>query len=373
MPDLKLGILGAANSGKSSLVHRFLTGTYIQEESPEGGRFKKEVIIDGQSYLLLIRDEGGPPEMQFTHWCDAVIFVFSLENEESLLTAHQYYLKMAHYRNMNDIPFILVGTQDYVNETNRPRCVDESRAHSLARELKNCPYYETSSIYGHQVERVFQEACQKVANLRSQMLLTMSNIVNANCPQNNRPTTPQSNLNIQPPNTTSSLRLLTGSHMSNGNVPPNVLSSISLTSLNTNNPVNTTGNMQTQLPQNGVSSAISNAVVSATLSINGNTSNSSSNNVLTSNNSNTSPQVSNSNSSSANNTPQSQMQQQQQQNIGSNQTTLAFYLANPHLLNSAALHSTSFPTSNNSNNSITSQNTPNIYNVRTFQIYRSFK
>lgn len=29
-----------------------------------GGRFKKEVIIDGQSYLLLIRDEGGSPEMQ---------------------------------------------------------------------------------------------------------------------------------------------------------------------------------------------------------------------------------------------------------------------------------------------------------------------
>lgn len=29
-----------------------------------GGRFKKEVAIDGQSYLLLIRDEGGPPEMQ---------------------------------------------------------------------------------------------------------------------------------------------------------------------------------------------------------------------------------------------------------------------------------------------------------------------
>ena len=36
----------------------------IQEESPEGGRFKKEVVVDGQSYLLLIRDEGGPPEIQ---------------------------------------------------------------------------------------------------------------------------------------------------------------------------------------------------------------------------------------------------------------------------------------------------------------------
>lgn len=29
-----------------------------------GGRFKKEVVIEGQSYLLLIRDEGGPPEIQ---------------------------------------------------------------------------------------------------------------------------------------------------------------------------------------------------------------------------------------------------------------------------------------------------------------------
>lgn len=64
MPDLRLGIVGSLNSGKSALVHRYLTGSYMQEESPEGGRFKKEVFIDGQSYLLLIRDEGGAPEMQ---------------------------------------------------------------------------------------------------------------------------------------------------------------------------------------------------------------------------------------------------------------------------------------------------------------------
>jgi len=58
------GILGSVQSGKSALVHRYLTGSYMQEESPEGGRFKKEVIIEGQSYLLLIRDEGGAPEIQ---------------------------------------------------------------------------------------------------------------------------------------------------------------------------------------------------------------------------------------------------------------------------------------------------------------------
>lgn len=40
----------------------------MQEESPEGGRFKKEIVIDNHSYLLLIRDEGGPPELQVMDW-----------------------------------------------------------------------------------------------------------------------------------------------------------------------------------------------------------------------------------------------------------------------------------------------------------------
>lgn len=64
VPELRLGIVGSINSGKSALVHRYLTGSYMQEESPEGGRFKKEIFLDNQSHLLLIRDEGGLPEMQ---------------------------------------------------------------------------------------------------------------------------------------------------------------------------------------------------------------------------------------------------------------------------------------------------------------------
>ena len=34
-------------SGKSALVHRYLTGSYVNDESPEGGRFKKEVNVEG--------------------------------------------------------------------------------------------------------------------------------------------------------------------------------------------------------------------------------------------------------------------------------------------------------------------------------------
>ncbi|XP_034945178.1 centaurin-gamma-1A [Chelonus insularis] len=160
VPELHLGIIGSCDSGKSALVHRYLTGSFMHEESPEGGRFKKEVFINEQSYLLLIRDEGGVPETQFSSWIDAVLLVFSLESEESFSVLCNYYNKMCSFRNMTDVPKILVGVQDSINETN-PRVIKDVRPRKLACELR-CPYYETCAIYGLNVERVFQDACQKI-------------------------------------------------------------------------------------------------------------------------------------------------------------------------------------------------------------------
>uniref|UniRef100_A0AAQ4PIL6 Arf-GAP with GTPase, ANK repeat and PH domain-containing protein 3 n=1 Tax=Gasterosteus aculeatus aculeatus TaxID=481459 RepID=A0AAQ4PIL6_GASAC len=142
VPELKVGIVGNLSSGKSALVHRYLTGTYVQEESPEGGRFKKEIVVDGQSYLLLIRDEGGPPEL--------------LEDEISFQTVYNYFLRLSSYRNTAEVPMVLVETQDAISAAN-PRVIDDSRARKLSNDLKRCTYYETCSTYGLNVERVFQD------------------------------------------------------------------------------------------------------------------------------------------------------------------------------------------------------------------------
>uniref|UniRef100_A0A8C9V155 Arf-GAP with GTPase, ANK repeat and PH domain-containing protein 1 n=1 Tax=Scleropages formosus TaxID=113540 RepID=A0A8C9V155_SCLFO len=172
VPELKVGIVGNLASGKSALVHRYLTGTYVQEESPEGGRFKKEIVVDGQSYLLLIRDEGGPPEPQFALWVDAVIFVFSLEDEISFQTVYHYYSRMANYRNTAEVPLVLVGTQDAISAAN-PRVIDDSRARKLSSDLKRCTYYETCATYGLNVERVFQDVAQKVVATRKKQQLSI--------------------------------------------------------------------------------------------------------------------------------------------------------------------------------------------------------
>nr|XP_041573495.1 arf-GAP with GTPase, ANK repeat and PH domain-containing protein 1 isoform X5 [Taeniopygia guttata] len=176
VPELKVGIVGNLASGKSALVHRYLTGTYVQEESPEdmdaGGRFKKEIVVDGQSYLLLIRDEGGPPEAQFAMWVDAVIFVFSLEDEVSFQTVYHYYSRMASYRNTSEIPMVLVGTQDAISSTN-PRVIDDARARKLSNDLKRCTYYETCATYGLNVERVFHDVAQKIVSTKKKQQLSI--------------------------------------------------------------------------------------------------------------------------------------------------------------------------------------------------------
>uniref|UniRef100_A0A3B4XG99 ArfGAP with GTPase domain, ankyrin repeat and PH domain 3 n=1 Tax=Seriola lalandi dorsalis TaxID=1841481 RepID=A0A3B4XG99_SERLL len=176
VPELKVGIVGNLSSGKSALVHRYLTGTYVQEESPEVdmycGRFKKEIVVDGQSYLLLIRDEGGPPELQFAAWVDAVVFVFSLEDEISFQTVYNYFVRLSSYRNTAEVPMVLVGTQDAISAAN-PRVIDDSRARKLSNDLKRCTYYETCSTYGLNVERVFQDVAQKVVAMRKKQQLSI--------------------------------------------------------------------------------------------------------------------------------------------------------------------------------------------------------
>uniref|UniRef100_A0AAQ5Y236 ArfGAP with GTPase domain, ankyrin repeat and PH domain 2 n=1 Tax=Amphiprion ocellaris TaxID=80972 RepID=A0AAQ5Y236_AMPOC len=168
IPELRLGILGSLKSGKSALVNKYITGSYAALEKPDGGRYKKEVLVDGQSHLLLIREEPGPPDAQFSSWVDAVILVFSLENEASFQELYQLYSQLSSYR--SDIPVIVVGTQDKISSTN-PRVIEDQRARQLCIDVRHSLFYETCATYGFNVDRVFSEAAQKIVAQKKQAAL----------------------------------------------------------------------------------------------------------------------------------------------------------------------------------------------------------
>lgn len=51
---------------------------------------------------------------QLWEWADAVVLVFSVDNEASFETIHNYYAQMGRFRAAADLPLILVGTQGTV-------------------------------------------------------------------------------------------------------------------------------------------------------------------------------------------------------------------------------------------------------------------
>uniref|UniRef100_A0A8C8HCR9 Small monomeric GTPase n=1 Tax=Oncorhynchus tshawytscha TaxID=74940 RepID=A0A8C8HCR9_ONCTS len=188
--ELRLGVLGGLRSGKSALVHRHMSGSYQPLENPEG-EYKKEVLVDGNSHILLIREETGPPDAQMASWVDGVILVFSLENEASFQEVYRNYSELGIHRNIAEIPFIVVGTQDKITSTN-PRVIEDARARQLCSDVRRCTYYETCATYGLNVNRVFTEAAQKIMAVKKQAALLASCKSLPNSPSHSGGSTPVS-------------------------------------------------------------------------------------------------------------------------------------------------------------------------------------
>ncbi|XDV46355.1 hypothetical protein PO909_014261 [Leuciscus waleckii] len=191
IPELRLGVLGSLRSGKSALVNRFITGSYLPLESHEGGRYKKEVLVEGQSQLLLIREESGPPSAQICNWLDGLILVFSLENEASFQDVYKNYSELSAHRNIAEIPIIAVGTQDKISSTNA-RVIEDKRVQQLCIDVRRCTYYETCATYGLNVDRVFNEMTHKIVAAKKQAALLASCKSLPNSPSHSGASTPVS-------------------------------------------------------------------------------------------------------------------------------------------------------------------------------------
>jgi len=181
LSEIRLGILGGVTSGKSSLVHRYLTGSYVDEESPEGGRFKRDVFVEGANHLLLLRDEGGPPEIEFCTWVDAVLLVFNLTDQTSFQTMTSYLKRLCKLRDVTNLPLIIIGSQDKI-DVEHPRVISDVTAKNLTAEIRHqCfEYFEICSTYGLNVDQVFREVTRLVVLKRHRNLPIRSSSVDDN-------------------------------------------------------------------------------------------------------------------------------------------------------------------------------------------------
>ena len=160
--DYRVVVFGAGGVGKSSLVLRFVRGTFRESYIPTiEDTYRQVISCNKQVCTLQITDTTGShqfPAMQRLSISKghAFILVFSITSRQSLEELKPIYDEIVEIKgDMEAIPIMLVGNK--CDEVNREVPVQESA--EIAKRW-NCAFLETSAKTNHNVKELFQELLQ---------------------------------------------------------------------------------------------------------------------------------------------------------------------------------------------------------------------
>ncbi|KAI7810300.1 DIRAS family, partial [Triplophysa rosa] len=157
--DYRVVVFGAGGVGKSSLVLRFVKGTFRDTYIPTVEDTYRQVISCDKSVCTLqITDTTGShqfPAMQRLSISKghAFILVYSITSKQSLEELKPIYQQILAIKgNMENIPIMLVGNKS--DETQREVKTDDGDAQA---KTWKCAFMETSAKTNHNVTELFQE------------------------------------------------------------------------------------------------------------------------------------------------------------------------------------------------------------------------
>ncbi|XP_072261101.1 GTP-binding protein Di-Ras1 [Pyxicephalus adspersus] len=157
--DYRVVVFGAGGVGKSSLVLRFVKGTFRDTYIPTiEDTYRQVISCDKSVCTLQITDTTGShqfPAMQRLSISKghAFILVFSVTSKQSIEELKPIYQQILQIKgSIESIPVMLVGNK--CDETQRE--VDTKDVEALAKEWK-CAFMETSAKMNYNVKELFQE------------------------------------------------------------------------------------------------------------------------------------------------------------------------------------------------------------------------
>jgi small GTP-binding protein len=150
---LKLIVVGDGGVGKTTLIHRYLTGNYLDQRMTVGSGFAtRDIEMDGIVITLAIWDFAGEERFRFlmpTYCRGALgcILAFDLTRPPTFYHLDDW-LSLVR-ENTNDIPIVLVATK--LDVAKYPS--DEGRRYAQTNSLDG--FLETSSKEGINVAETF--------------------------------------------------------------------------------------------------------------------------------------------------------------------------------------------------------------------------
>ncbi|NXA55860.1 DIRA2 protein, partial [Nothocercus julius] len=158
--DYRVVVFGAGGVGKSSLVLRFVKGTFRESYIPTiEDTYRQVISCDKSICTLQITDTTGShqfPAMQRLSISKghAFILVYSITSRQSLEELKPIYEQICQIKgDVESIPIMLVGNK---NDENQNREVESSEGEAMAKKWK-CAFMETSAKLNHNVKELFQE------------------------------------------------------------------------------------------------------------------------------------------------------------------------------------------------------------------------
>ncbi len=160
--DYRVVVFGAGGVGKSSLVLRFVRGTFRENYIPTiEDTYRQVISCNKQVCTLQITDTTGShqfPAMQRLSISKghAFILVYSITSRQSLEELKPIFKEVCEIKgDIEGIPVMLVGNK--CDETNRE--VSTNLGEALAKQWQ-CAFMETSAKTNHNVRELFQELLQ---------------------------------------------------------------------------------------------------------------------------------------------------------------------------------------------------------------------
>ncbi|XP_078527375.1 GTP-binding protein Di-Ras1 [Lissotriton helveticus] len=157
--DYRVVVFGAGGVGKSSLVLRFVKGTFRDTYIPTiEDTYRQVISCDKSVCTLQITDTTGShqfPAMQRLSISKghAFVLVFSVTSRQSMEELRPIYQQLLQIKgSVDSIPVMLVGNK--CDDTHREVAAPEGEA--LAKEWK-CAFMETSAKMNYNVKELFQE------------------------------------------------------------------------------------------------------------------------------------------------------------------------------------------------------------------------
>jgi len=158
----KLVVLGSEHSGKSSLINRFIKGTFSSDmNSTVGANFlsKSMVTSDGKVLKLQIWDTAGHVKFydmvkMYYVGCSSCLLIYDPQDTNALRIPEMWITKIMQ-EGSNSIVFALAGSKCDLPESQRK--ISRMEVLKFVFKYQIDLYFETSAKENHGVEELFQE------------------------------------------------------------------------------------------------------------------------------------------------------------------------------------------------------------------------